>query len=41
MSSAVSYNASNVRPRAVPLQTDPKADTTLTPPVDKLAADTR
>jgi hypothetical protein len=41
MSSAVSYNAGNVRPRAVPMQTDPKADVTLTPPVERLPADTR
>lgn len=42
MSTSVSQNASaNLRPRAVPIQSDPKADVSLTPPVDKLAADTR
>lgn len=42
MSTAISHNASGlVRPRVVPLQSNPKANVCLTPPVDRLTADAR
>ncbi|KAJ5679006.1 Sterol O-acyltransferase ACAT/DAG/ARE [Penicillium macrosclerotiorum] len=41
MSSAVApHEPATVRPRAVPIQADPKSDMTLNPPVDKLVLDT-